>query len=89
MRATGRFRAATIPTSATPPLDQINAGKVASLVPVTIIQTGMTATFETTPIVVDGVMYATAPFVDDKMKIMALNAATPHRRARLRSGREE
>jgi alcohol dehydrogenase (cytochrome c) len=58
------------------PLDQIDAKNVNELKPVAIIQTAMPASFETTPIVVDGVMYATTPVVNDKMKIMAYNAAT-------------
>ncbi len=58
------------------PLKQINDGNVKNLTPVAIVQTGMTASFETTPVVVNGVMYATTPVVDHKMKIMALNAAT-------------
>jgi alcohol dehydrogenase (cytochrome c) len=58
------------------PLKQIDAANVDSLKPNAIIQTGMTASFETTPIVVDGVMYATTPVVDNQMKIMAFNAAT-------------
>lgn len=58
------------------PLRQINADNVRALKPVAIIQTGMSASFETTPIVVDGIMYATTPVVDNKMKIMAFNAAT-------------
>lgn len=61
------------------PLTKINAGNVSSLVPAAIVQTGMTASFETTPIVVGGVMYITTPVVSDKMKIMALNAATGER----------
>ena len=36
----------------------------------------MTASFETTPIVVNGVMYITTPVVNKKMLIMAVNAAT-------------
>jgi alcohol dehydrogenase (cytochrome c) len=55
-------------------LDQINDTNVKSLVPVAIAQTGMSASFETTPIVVNGVMYVTTPVVDKKMKIMALDA---------------
>ena len=58
------------------PLDQIDADNVKQLSPVAIVQTGMTGSFETTPVVVHGVMYATTPVVDHKMKIMALNAAT-------------
>ena len=61
------------------PLKQINADNVKTLKPVALVQTGMTASFETTPLVVDGVMYATTPVVNKKMKIMALNAATGER----------
>jgi alcohol dehydrogenase (cytochrome c) len=61
------------------PLTQVNAGNVASLRPVALLQTGMTASFETTPVVVDGVMYLTTPVVNSKMKIIALNAATGER----------
>jgi PQQ-dependent dehydrogenase (methanol/ethanol family) len=61
------------------PLTQINDGNVASLVPVALMQTGMTASFETTPVVVDGVMYITTPVVNGKMQIIALNAATGER----------
>ncbi|MGH8110918.1 MAG: pyrroloquinoline quinone-dependent dehydrogenase [Rhodanobacteraceae bacterium] len=58
-------------------LDQVNAGNVDHLVPVAIVQTGITGTsFETTPVVANGVMYATTGVVNGKMKIMALNAAT-------------
>jgi alcohol dehydrogenase (cytochrome c) len=58
------------------PLTQINADNVGSLIPVAIVQTGMTASFETTPVVVGGVMYITTGVVNNQMKIMALNAAT-------------
>ncbi len=61
------------------PLTQINAGNVASLTPVALLQTGMTASFETTPVVVNGVMYLTTPVVNSKMMISALNAATGER----------
>jgi PQQ-dependent dehydrogenase (methanol/ethanol family) len=57
-------------------LAQITASNVASLTPVAIVQTGMTASFETTPVVVNGVMYVTTPVVDRKMKVIALDAAT-------------
>ena len=57
-------------------LDQITAQNVGSLTPVALVQTGMTASFEATPVVVNGVMYVTTPVVDHKMKIMALNGAT-------------
>jgi PQQ-dependent dehydrogenase (methanol/ethanol family) len=58
------------------PLTQITPENVASLMPVAIVQTGITASFETTPVVVNGVMYVTTPVVNNQMKIMALNAAT-------------
>jgi alcohol dehydrogenase (cytochrome c) len=57
-------------------LNQITSDNVASLTPVAFVQTGMTASFETTPVVVNGVMYATTPVVDHKMKVLALDAAT-------------
>jgi alcohol dehydrogenase (cytochrome c) len=56
------------------PLTNINAGNVSSLVPVALVQTGMASSFETTPIVVNNVMYATTPVVDNKMKILAIRA---------------
>jgi len=56
------------------PLTQINDGNVGGLQLVGIAQTGMTASFETTPIVVNGVMYATTPTVSNTMKVMALDA---------------
>ena len=56
------------------PLKDINASNVSSLVPVALVQTGITSSFETTPIVVNGVMYATTPVVDYKMKILAIRA---------------
>jgi len=39
-----------------------------------LVQTGITSSFETTPVVVNGVMYATTPVVDSKMKILAIRA---------------
>jgi alcohol dehydrogenase (cytochrome c) len=60
-------------------LKQINADNVTELTPVAIVQTGMTASFETTPIVVKGVMYATTPVVNDKIKVMAIDAKTGER----------
>jgi alcohol dehydrogenase (cytochrome c) len=56
------------------PLKDINAGNVSSLAPVALVQTGITSSFETTPIVVNGIMYATTPVVDNKMKILAIRA---------------
>ncbi|MBD5633116.1 MAG: c-type cytochrome, partial [Candidatus Eremiobacteraeota bacterium] len=57
-------------------LDQITSANVASLTPVAVVQTGVTASFETTPVVVDGVMYVSTPVVGHQMKIIALNAAS-------------
>jgi alcohol dehydrogenase (cytochrome c) len=56
------------------PLSQVNADNVGQLAIAGLAQTGMTASFETTPIVVNGVMYVTTPTVSNKMKIMALDA---------------
>src|SRR5579872_4252528 len=42
-------------------LDQINTGNVKSIVAKWVYQTGATGKFETTPLVVDGILYATAP----------------------------
>jgi alcohol dehydrogenase (cytochrome c) len=61
------------------PLKQITADNVKSLNLVALLQTGMTASFETTPIVVNGVMYITTPVVNKKMMIMAMNAVTGER----------
>lgn len=61
------------------PLTQITTGNVKSLSPVALVQTGMTASFETTPIVANGVMYITTPVVNSKMMIMAVNAVTGER----------
>lgn len=44
------------------PLKQVNAETVGRLVPKWIYQTGSAATFQTTPLVADGIMYLTAPF---------------------------
>jgi alcohol dehydrogenase (cytochrome c) len=54
------------------PLDQINRQSVQRLVPKWIYQTGSAATFQTTPLVADGVMYLTAPF----SHVVAVNAKT-------------
>jgi PQQ-dependent dehydrogenase (methanol/ethanol family) len=56
------------------PLNQINELNIGSLQLVGIAQTGMVASFETTPIVVNGVMYITTPTFSNKMKTMALDA---------------
>src|SRR5580658_11083936 len=42
-------------------LDQINTGNVRSVVAKWVYQTGATGKFETTPLVVDGILYGTAP----------------------------
>jgi len=61
------------------PLKQITAENVDSLNLVALVQTGMTASFEATPVVVHGVMYLTTPVVNRKMMILAVNAATGER----------
>ena len=58
------------------PLKQIDASNVRQLVPVAIAQTGFTASFETTPLVLNGVMYITTPMVDSKQAVIAMNATT-------------
>lgn len=42
-------------------LDQVNKGNVKSLVAKWVYQTGATGKFETTPLVVDGILYGTGP----------------------------
>jgi alcohol dehydrogenase (cytochrome c) len=54
------------------PNSQINAGNVSKLRPAWIFQTEVKETMETTPIVVNGIMYATTAFDH----VYALNAAT-------------
>lgn len=54
------------------PNRQINVGNVKHLVPAWIFQTDVVETMETTPIVVNGVMYATTAFDD----VYAINART-------------
>ncbi len=54
------------------PLDQINTNSVKRLVPKWVYQTGISATFQTSPIVVDGVMYVSTPF----SHVAALDAKT-------------
>jgi alcohol dehydrogenase (cytochrome c) len=56
------------------PLKEIDSANVGSLSLVGLAQTGYTASFETTPIVVNGVMYITTPTVNNSMKVMALDA---------------
>src|SRR2546422_176520 len=43
-------------------LDQINVGNVKTLIPKWAYRTGKVGSFQTSPLVVDGVMYATTPF---------------------------
>lgn len=54
------------------PLKQVNRGNVKRLVPAWIHQTGIASTFQTTPMVADGVMYITTPF----SHVEALDAKT-------------
>lgn len=54
------------------PLAEIDASNVKRLVPKWIYQTGYAATFQTSPLVADGVMYLTAPF----SHVMAVDAKT-------------
>ena len=53
-------------------LAQINRETVPSLVPAWIYQTGISASFQATPLVADGVMYLTTPF----NHVVALDAAS-------------
>lgn len=57
-------------------LDQITAANASQLTPVAIAQTGFTASFETTPLVVNGVMYLTTPMVNSKQALIAMDATT-------------
>ena len=54
------------------PLDAINRDTVKKLVPKWIYQTGVAATFQTTPLIADGIMYLSAPFAH----VIALDAKT-------------
>jgi glucose dehydrogenase len=54
------------------PLKQINRDNVANLAPAWQYKSGINATFQATPIVVDGVMYLSLPF----NHVVALNAKT-------------
>ena len=54
------------------PLEKINRNNVADLKLAWSYETGKKATFQTNPIVVDGIMYITTPFND----VIAINAAT-------------
>src|SRR5258706_339859 len=54
------------------PLKQINKGNVKRLAPAWTFKSGVSSTFQTTPIVVDGVMYLSLPF----NHVVALDART-------------
>lgn len=54
------------------PLDQINTSNVAKLVPKWIYQTGVAGTFQTTPLVADGIMYVSTPY----SHVVAVDART-------------
>ncbi len=54
------------------PSKQISTENVSRLRPAFIYQTGTAATFQTTPLVADGIMYVSAPF----SHVMAVDAAT-------------
>jgi alcohol dehydrogenase (cytochrome c) len=54
------------------PLDQINANNVGRLAPVGIIQTGVSASFENNPIVVNGIMFVSTAYDH----VIAYEAAT-------------
>ncbi|MHC8441306.1 MAG: outer membrane protein assembly factor BamB family protein [Candidatus Eutrophobiaceae bacterium] len=54
------------------PLKQINQGNVSHLKPAWVYETGLKASFQASPIVVDGVMYITTPF----NHVIALDAST-------------
>lgn len=56
------------------PLASINTGNVARLAPAWTYHSGITATFQTTPIVVDTVMYVSLPF----SSVVALDARDGH-----------
>ncbi|MEQ1716999.1 MAG: PQQ-binding-like beta-propeller repeat protein [Hyphomicrobium sp.] len=54
------------------PLDTVNTSNVTRLVPKWIYQTGIAGTFQTTPLVADGVMFLSTPF----SHVMAVDAKT-------------
>ena len=57
------------------PLSQINKDNVHSVVPKWVYQTGATGKFEATPLVVDGVLYATGP--DDRAFALDARSGRP------------
>src|SRR5436309_3624020 len=54
------------------PLDQVNRGNVTKLAPAWHYKSGVAASFQTTPVVVDGVMYVSLPY----NHLVALDAKT-------------
>lgn len=54
------------------PLDQVNRGNVDKLIPAWHYKSGVAASFQTTPVVVDGVMYVSLPY----NHVVALDAKT-------------
>lgn len=56
------------------PLSQINTTNVASIVPRWVYQTGVVASFQNTPVVIDGTMYITTPGTGSAQTIIALDA---------------
>lgn len=60
------------------PLDQVNPANVKRLVPKWIYQTGFAATFQTSPLIADGVMYLTTPYAH----VVAVDAKTGHEKWR-------
>src|SRR4029077_17138872 len=56
-------------------LDQVNTGNVRSLVAKWVYQTGATGKFETTPLVVDGILYGTGP--DDRAFALDARSGRP------------
>jgi glucose dehydrogenase len=65
------------------PLTQINKGNVKSLAPAWTFNSGVSTTFQTSPIVVDGVMYLSLPF----NHVVALDAKTGKERWRYKHAR--
>lgn len=67
------------------PLKQINRDNVAGLVPLWTFKSGVNATFQATPIVVDGIMYLSLPY----NHVVALDAASGRELWRYRHQRHE
>lgn len=58
------------------PLNEINTDNVEELRPAWIYQTGVAASFETTPVVIDGEMYITTPYDGNVQSVVRLDART-------------